>query len=238
MPGRNACLTAVVCVALGVGPAGAWAGHLTIGVNFVGKESYSHGVLDAGEVAGVIPQSHWNNAVGGCGSLADLVDADGDGMGIDVSWRADAYYLGVADLSADHRLMRGHLAPLGTDPITVTVGGLDAAAIAPYDVLVYFDAHNPAADLAMAFEIGSIALDGTDRAGADFGGTFVQDTGDGGNYVRFSGLSGDAFTLKVADTAGGPAAVNALQIHGAPEPATLLLVAVGAAAYAATRRRG
>jgi len=226
---RTCRVSGLVCAALAVCAAQAAGSPFMMGVNFVGRPAYSFGDVAATEVAGAIPQANWNNACGGCGTLTGLSDAGGDATGVHITWRADTDYLAVPDESADHRLMRGHLTPLGTDPITVTVTGLGAVAIAPYDVLVYFDAYNPSADLATVFEIGSIALDGTDRAGADFDGTFVQDTGDGGNYVRFDGLSGDAFTLEVSCAAGGPAAVNALQIHGAPEPATLLLMAVGAA---------
>jgi len=229
-----------VCAAVAVCAAPAAAEPFTIGVNFVGKEACSPGgeaVLAPADLAGAIQQANWNNAYGGCHTLAGLLDADGDVTGVTVTWRGDIYYLGVPNLSADHRLMRGHLAPLGSDPITVTVTGLGAIASSPYDVLVYFDVCNSEQqddDVAMTFTIGSRALRGTDPAGEDFSGTFVEDTGAGGNYVRLGGLTGDGFVLKAS---GAGAAVAALQVHHAPEPATLLLAAVGAAACAMTRRR-
>ncbi|MEA3367449.1 MAG: PEP-CTERM sorting domain-containing protein [Planctomycetota bacterium] len=229
-----------VCAGVVLCAGEAAAEPFTIGVNFVGNEGYSPGgeaVLAPADLAGAIPQANWNNAYGGCHTLAGLRDADGDGTGVTVTWQADVYYLGVADLSADHRLMRGHLAPLGSDPITVTVTGLGAIALGPYDVLVYFDVYNSGQhddDVAMTFAIGPWALTGTDPAGADFSGTFVEDTGAGGNYVRLGGLTGDGFVLEAS---GDGAAINALQIHHTPEPATLLLVAIGAAACAAVRRR-
>jgi len=229
-----------VCAGVVLCAGEAAAEPFTIGVNFVGNEGHSPGggaVLAPADLAGAIPQANWNNAYGGCHTLPGLLDADGDGTGVTVTWRADVYYLGVSDLSADHRLMRGHLAPLGTDPITVTVAGLGAIASGSYDVLVYFDVYNSGqhdADVAMTFTIGSSVLTGTDPAGEDFGGTFVEDTGAGGNYVRLGGLTGDGFVLEAS---GAGAAINALQVHHAPEPATLLLAAVGAAACAVTRRR-
>jgi len=237
---RTCRIVGLACAALVLGAAEAAAGPMTVGLNFVGDQTYSpagEAVLDAADRAGALSQTHWNNAYGGCSSLAGLLDSDGAATGVSATWRADTFYLGVAPLSPDHRLMRGHLAPLGTDPITVTVSGLDAAASGPWDVLVYFDVYNSgqhASDVAMTFTIGSSVLTGTDRAGEDFDGTFVEDTGAGGNVVRFSGLSGDGFVLEVSGTG---AAVAALQIHHAPEPATLLLVGAGAGACAVVRRR-
>jgi len=238
---RTAGLAVAVCAVLAFCTAPAVAESFRLGVNFVGDETFSPGGearLEPDDLAGAVPQTHWTNAAGGCSSLTDLPDASGNRTGVDVTWRADTFYLPVADASTDHRLMRGRLAPLGSDPVTVTVTGLDGAAPGPYDVLVYFDCYtcgSQAADVAMTFTIGNTVLTGTDLAGADFAGTFVEDTGAGGNVVRFHGLTGDGFALEVA---GSPAAVNALQVVHAPEPATLLLAAAGAALCAAGRRRG
>jgi hypothetical protein len=68
--------------------------------------------------------------------------------------------------------------------------------------------------------------------GATFSGTFVRDTGAGGNYLRFENVQGNTFTLSALPRADGisSSAVNAIQITHAPEPATLALVASGLAA--------
>jgi len=229
-----------VCAVLALGAAPAVAESFRVGVNFVGDETFSPGGearLAPDDRAGAVPQAHWSNAIGGCSSLTDLADACGNGTGVDVTWRADTSYLPIADASTDHRLMRGRLAPLGNDPITITVTGPDGAVPRPYDVLVYFDLYNSgsqAADVAMTFTIDGTVLTGTDRSGSDFAGTFVEDLGAGGNVVRFHGLSSDGFVLEVA---GSPAAVNALQVVHAPEPATLLLAAAGTVLCAVGRRR-
>jgi len=238
MPGHTCCLAAVACLALAVCPAGAWAGEIIIGVNFVGRADYSFGNLAATEVAGAIPQANWNNALGGCGSLAGALGHTGAATAVGLAWTADHGYLAaVPDTTPDNRLMRGHLAPLGTGPIRVEVAGLGPTFDGPYDVLVYFDAGENAADVIMTFEVGSLSLTGTDLAGTDFDGAFAEDAGAGGNYVRVFGLSGDAFTLEVGGTSGGSAAVNALQIYCTPEPATLLLVVLGVVACGVARRR-
>ena len=222
--------------------AGPSAAGVVVGINFVGKESLSDSVMAPAEVAGAVAQANWNNAVSGCGTMATLGDASGATTGLDVDWRADAGYLGnVANAPGDNRLMRGHIAPLGTDPITVTVWGIDSLGPGGwYDLLVYFDGRNQATDWPGRFTIGATTRDGTDRASTDFAGHFVEDTGSGGNYVRFTHLTGDGFTLSAEALAdnGGSVAINALQILHTPEPATVGLLGVGLAARLLRRRRG
>ncbi|MBL7140430.1 MAG: PEP-CTERM sorting domain-containing protein [Planctomycetes bacterium] len=236
MAGRLHCLAACAAAALALCAARAEADPFAIGVNFVGRANYSFSTMDPSEVAGLVPQAFWNNALGGVSSLSALVDDAGAATLVDVAWRANVDYLAVTNLPGDYRLMRGRLAPLGTDPITVTVSGLGAAAPGPYDVLVYFDADNNAGCVT-TFRIGTDVRTGTDLAGVDFSGTFVEDTGAGGNVVRFRGLTLDTFTLEAWGAAGTPVTVNALQVYHAPEPATLLVTGAGAALLMLTRRR-
>ena len=102
-----------------------------------------------------------------------------------------------------------------------------------------FDSWNSTADWAGTYAIGNHVLVGTDRAGIQFEGTFVEDTGSGGNYVRFRDLTGDTFTLTAETLAGsgGPVTLNAVQVYHAPDPSTLALVAFGLAARLVRRRR-
>lgn len=211
-----------------------------IGVNFVGRASYSDSVMDPAETAGAVVQANWNNASGGVGTLSALVDETGTVTGAGVQWRSEADYLGIANTPGDRRLMRGHVSRRVDEAITVTVRGLDTLRPGGlYDVLVYFDAWNPAVDWAGTYAIGNHVLVGTDRAGTHFDGAFVEDAGPGGNYVRFRDLTADTFTLtvEVVDGSGGSVAVNALQVVHTPEPATLALLAVGLAAGLLRRRR-
>jgi hypothetical protein len=208
--------------------AGNAQGGLSLGINFVGKESISFSSMDGSESAGVAPQAFWNNAKSGSGSLASLVDSTGAATAASAAWRGDWGYLAsVPNDPGNRRLMRGYIRNLGTDAATVTVTGLSALFPIGYDVLVYFDGANGGTAWQADYGLGAATLRGTDRAGTDFVGTFVQDAGAGGNYLRFANVGGDGFILSASPVAGSTAAINAVQIIHAPEPATVGLMAVG-----------
>jgi hypothetical protein len=223
-------MTLVTFAAMAAAFAGPAQGDTMIGINFVGKADYT---LEMGalETAGVEPQSHWNNATTGNATLGSLVAADGTVTGASVTWKGKTAYSGITDTAGNNRMMRGYLTQLGTKGVTVTVSGLASLYGSEYDVTVYFDGANGASAWVTRFVIGAATIYGTDRAGTDFSGTFAQDTGTGGNYVRFVDVTGDGFTLSALPLADGvsSAAVNAIQITHAPEPATLGLIGLAAA---------
>ena len=215
------------------------AGSLTIGINFVGNENNSQSVMAPTEIAGVVAQGHWNNAVSGCGALSSLLDNSGAPTSVGAEWRARGDYLAIMNDPGDNRLMRGCITQLGPDPATVTVSGLGPLCqVGWYDLLVYFDGRNGAADWTGDYTVGGATLIGTDPAGTDFDGRFILDTGSGGNYLRFEHLACDAFTLQAVSATGvGSIAINALQIIHTPEPATLALLGFGLAAALRRRRQ-
>lgn len=215
----------------------AW-GSLSVGINFEGKSTFSHSAMGPGETAGAEPQSFWNNAAEGTGSLSALLDSTGATTGLSVAWRGSGYYQPADNnIPGNQRLMCGLITNIAADPATVTVTGLTAVFPNGYDVLVYFDGYNQAAAWVTDYSTGAQVLRGTDRPNTDFTGTFVQDTGAGGNYVRFQDIHSDTLSLSAAPLAGSTATINAIQLIHAPEPATLGLVALGAAALL-RRRRG
>jgi hypothetical protein len=234
---RRALLLSLFALAFLAACAAPAVGGTKVGVNFVGSHTTAMG---PGETAGVFPQAFWNNAAGSGGPAAamTLLDDAGLATGLTLQWRGWASYTGMPDTAGDGRLMRGTLKPFPGEAVTVTVSGLDAfLGGAMYDIVVYFDGPNTA-DWATAFTVAGQTLTGHDPAGVHFGGTFVEDTGAGGNWVRFSHISGDSFTLTAAPLPDGVSvgSLNALQIIHAPEPATLALLAAGLA-IALRRRR-
>ena len=237
-PLRRNLIVSLVLAAVAVLASGVVLGSTLIGVNFVGKASYTPS-MEPAEQAGALPQSHWNNAIGGSGSDVPLFDADGSPTGMLLTWRATTGYTRITDAPGDARMMRGYLAPLSGEPISVKASGLDSVfGVSPYSLIVYFDGYNTAEDWVIRFTAGGASQLGIDKTGTHFSGTFVPDTGTGGNYIRFDHLTGDTFTLEAASAVKGvgSAAINGIQLLHTPEPATLALLALGAAALAGRRR--
>jgi hypothetical protein len=220
-------LTLFLCA----GTAPVASGALSVGINFEGKASFSASAMAGGESAGVQPQAFWNNAAGGSGSLTALLDCTGAASGVSVNWSGyGSYHAGIPNNPGSQHLMRGLITNLGADPATVTVAGLGTTFPSGFDVLVYFDGFNQGTAWATDFSIGTLVLRGTDLTNTDFTGTFVRDTGAGGNYVRFEHIKSDTFVLSAAPLAGSTATINAIQLIHAPEPATLGLLGLGAVA--------
>ncbi len=225
-------LVAALLLCAAAATAGA---SVSLGVNLVGSDTTA---LGPAETAGLVPQAFWNNAAGTSGTLAALADSSGAVTSAGASWFGRPANTAIADAPGDGRLMRGYVSNFTDRAASVTVWGLQAALPGcHYDVLVYFDGRNAAADWAIRFDLDGDVRTETDAAGATFAGTFVEDAG--GNVLRFAGCLAPGFTLTAWPAAGTAetAAINAVQILSAPEPATLGLAAAGAAGLVWARRR-
>jgi MYXO-CTERM domain-containing protein len=225
-----ASLAALVLMAAG---AGARAGQISI--TLVGKYTQTMG---PGEQAGVAPLADWNSATPGSGTLTGLVDDSGAATGASVTWWGKTDYTGITDAAGNNRMMRGYLTSFTDRSAWVEVSGLTSVfPSGAYDVIVYFDGANGANAWETSYRIGAVALTGRDLPNTTFSGTFSADTGLGGNYVRFGGVTGDHFRLDVVALAGGGTPINGIQIVHSPEPGSLGLAALGLA-LALARRRG
>ncbi|HZU08933.1 MAG TPA: cellulase family glycosylhydrolase [Pseudacidobacterium sp.] len=207
----------------------------SIAVNFV---SYAVTPMASTEVAGVVPQPNWNQALGNTnsGTLTGLVDQNGNATTASVTWTSpNTYSTAIPDQPGNNRMMKGYLDNNNVQPNTVQVAGLPSS-FKNYDVIVYFDGGNegtnPPARAAnyrlTTLENGQIhgcagqtregsTVSGLDAAGTDFSGTFIQaSAGSAGNYVEFVNCTGDNFSL--APVHGGStdtqyrAPVNGIQI--------------------------
>lgn len=214
-------------------------GQSSIGINF-GADEYpanpGAGTLAASDIAGVVPQGNWNNLAGAVGAASGLWGDDGVATTASVSWSSPNTWSSTGRgeennlLTGPNRtLLIGYL-DTGDNSATaasVTVSGLPAAfASGGYNVIVY--ALGGVGGRGGGYTIGGTTLIGT----APFNPTDLeQDAGvdmtDVGNYLVFSGLTGDSFTLVADATLGNfRAPINGIQIVAVPEPGAIALLAV------------
>jgi hypothetical protein len=187
-----------------------------IGIDFVGTSTAG---LDASERAGVVPQTHWNNAPGAMrGTPLSLVDDAGRPTTATVVWTSNnGWMTPIADIPGNMRLMKGYLDTSSISATTVTVAGLSSGT---YDVYVYADGDNRQDTRAAAYRISGAnivasTMNLNDQANTNFSGTLAQSSGTSGNYVKFT-ISGNGFTLTATPGASTSATrrapVNAIQI--------------------------
>ena len=236
---------------------------VNLGLNFGATDpSAEESSLLPDEIAGVVPQANWNNLEGASGSLTSgLVLSDGSASGASVTWAGPNTWRSGANntfpAGPNEKLLSGYLDSNDTTEggVMITVDNIDAALRAPaYDVYVYF-VSDSGADRGGAYTIddgsGPIVKYGSTM---DDPSSYIEDPGTDvdnsldGTYLRFSGLTGDSFTLTSDATLTTPpgmdngfrAPANAIQIVGIPEPSSIVLLACGAVAFSAFawRRRG
>ena len=192
-----------------------------IGVKFRGTSTTTMAEIES---AGVVPQSHWNNAAGAARSTPlALVDGAGAPTTASVTWTANnGWTTPIEDQPGNARLMKGYLDTSSTSKTTVTVTGLPSGA---YDVYVYADGDNRQYTRTAAYRIAAIGITPpgvtastinlTDQGNTNFSGTFVQAAGTTGNYLKFT-ISGSGFRLTAtpgtSTNANLRAPVNAIQI--------------------------
>lgn len=182
-----------------------------ISINFV---SYAVTPMAPGETAGVWVKPNWNQAgIANSAALPDLVDQAGQTTSAQVSWSApNTYFTPIPDQAGNNGMMKGYLDNSNTLPNSVTVSGLPVK-FTKYDVIVYFDGDNGTATRVSNYRFTSLSngivqgcagqgeegstITGTDAAGANFAGTFIQAAGgSAGNYVMFLNCSGASFSLQ------------------------------------------
>jgi hypothetical protein len=165
--------------------------------------------LSPGDIAGVVPQTNWNNMTQG-GTSGPSVPVGG---GISIWWQTPgggAHNLGYGTTPGDSLLMRGYLDTDSTDTDTVIVSGLPFPL---YDVICYSKGDNGSET-----RVGQFALSATnngvqftnlskyikDVGGSTFdGSTYIEansttggTSADAGNYCRFYHVRGTNFAIR------------------------------------------
>jgi len=177
-----------------------------IGIKFLGLNPAT---MAEGDSAGVVPQSHWNNAAGAARSTPlPLVDHSGASSTATVTWAASGVWMvSIVDQPGNPRLMKGYL---DNDNVSVTTLSVDGLPPGDYDVYVYCDGDNKAYNRTATYEItgagiATTAIRVNDAPNANFSGTFTEATGSTGNYVKFR-INGSGF--RITATPGTSTNVN------------------------------
>jgi hypothetical protein len=187
-----------------------------ISINFTGRGS----AMAASESAGVAPKTNWNNASGVSGSGLPLHDETGVVGSATVAWSCNnVWSTSITDAAGNFRMMKGYLDTASTSVTTVTVSSLPSNTNG-YSVYVYFDGDNGSATRRAIYQIAgpgitTTTINGTDRGGVNFSGTFTQANSSSGNYVKFT-IHGTGFTLTARPGSSNDqyprAPVNGIQI--------------------------
>jgi hypothetical protein len=239
-----------------------------IGIDFYGGGGGSgttQEMMSPNETAGVVPRSNWNSFTPNTQTTPQALMTDTGGAGGDVVWTSqNTWNVNHVQAPGDLRMMKGYIDTNDTSITTVTVAGLPSSITSvPYSVIVYYDGANGTENRVGQFSIGDVTFWGRD-AGGEFtglytlaqspidplaGGGAIDNNNDAaltvpsGNYMIFSGLTGDTFTLsaQASVSAGGTnrAAINGIQVLPTaliPEPASLSLLLLPLALMARRRK--
>ncbi len=206
---------------------------MAISIDFVGgKTAGVPSPMAAGELAGVVRVSNWNNALTQAGTLNALKQNGGAVSTASVTWSANGIWnTAITETAGDARMMKGYLNTGNTTTTTVTVSTLPAAFTQNgYDVYVYCDDDNGFATRSGVYKIGSLSYKNTDAQGVQFNGSYVNGSNRTGNYVKFANLGGAAFTLSATPGPSGDtsprAPINGLQIVARTYPLTYPTISI------------
>jgi hypothetical protein len=196
------------------------------------------------EVAGLVPQSNWNNSNPVAnGSTSDislpmagvLVDNNGADTGAHVTWfnaNAEVNSDG-GNLTPNERLYRGLIegSPFNSDPpqLTITVSDIPYAQ---YEVIAYLATFGFGATASAKLGDQEYFLVQSSNFTVD---GFIQATSTNvadqklATYAVFTGLTGSSFSLEVITQSGNRAGIAGFQIVEVPEPSSGVLLCVGTA---------
>ena len=189
-------------VMVGTDQSSQTGGSAAVSIDFVGEGS----AMDPSELAGVVPEGNWNNAVGSAGTV-NLLDQNGAATAATATWSSDGgWSLPISDFPGNYRMMGGYLDDYLGGTTSVTLSGLPSSA-SGYSVYVYVDGDNPSYNRTGIYSISGSGttpqtIQATDPGNTDYSGgsyqdgqgVFTQANNSTGNYVVFT-VPGTSFTL-------------------------------------------
>lgn len=212
----------------------------SLGIHFLNGGNGSGGpgsnpspALDPTEVAGVVPQANWNNTPANffAFNVGPLVDNNGVALaGTSLSFQGNNTWTnGTPDAAGDARLMGSYLDSTDRSFTIVLITGLSALTAGSYDVYIYANGDGTNHHGFYTLNNGNLAASGlrgmtkelTEFAVFDPATGYMEDIqdGNGGNYLRFPGVTGDTlFLLATGQNPDDPtdngvrAPINAIQI--------------------------
>ncbi|HET6247234.1 MAG TPA: PEP-CTERM sorting domain-containing protein [Tepidisphaeraceae bacterium] len=226
----------------------------SIGVNVEGRNGTPN-TLTPDQIAGVVPQGNWNNEVGGQGSqgtetYSSLVDSSGQGSAITLtatysdSWFSNSAVAGTSP-TPDNILLNGIIKVSGNgggnNTGTLVWNNVPAGS---YKVDLELAENGPGAIGTISIGSNSQQLiepDGGTEQGAVTYVTNPNDTVDVSNYAEFTNVSPDgtgAISINISHDSGSDGfGIPGIQLTSVPEPASLGLLAIGAAGLLGRRRQ-
>ena len=220
------------------------AAATSISVDFHGTAQAN--TLSSTDFAGVIPTDTWTPAFGL--SNPGIPAPAAAGPAAIVAWNAPSSGLIIPSAlsNPDEHMMEGYIAggftSAGATPAQVRFSSINLSGLgwSAYDVYVYADTgfNNNAFTVE---HVTSTLFNHLEDPGG-FGNvvtTYADSQVSGqGNYVKFSGLTANTFTIHANPLPGGfdVSAINGIQIVGVPEPSTGLLVLLSTTAFVLRRR--
>ena len=244
---RNTILSILIGLSLAAGTLTSQA--QIISVNFQNAANTTP-LLAASDSTGVVSASNWNNIDGVSGSATALVNSSNAATTLNLGYSSlYGTALGYTPGSpTPYNLMyasriESAYSTGDTQTFAAAIGGgrvtlsLTTIPYATYDIYVYvanapgyiYQSTSTATIINTAPKIGYTAANT---------GSFVE----GGNYVKFSGLTGAtqylyAGAVNPADIGGFNSGIAGFQIVAVPEPSTWALLALGCASLVGVARR-
>ena len=222
----------------------------TISIDFHGTTQSV--VLGPADVAGEVPAPLWNPAFGNINTSGISVDAVSLPGAATVAWTSSGSMNTPANSlsTPDHQMMEGYIYGMigtsGPSPAQVRVSSIDLSGLGwgAYDVYVYSDTSLNGATVQVDL-LGGVSYAHTEIPGpfyntGAFPGYFDSQIVGSGNYVKFSGLTANNFTIEATPLPGiDIAAINGIQIveSSVPEPSAVLLSFLGVCSLALRRKR-